>query len=144
MPEQSGDDKLISSMAQMLLGGAKLLSTPCPKCGGLLYEVDGESVCPSCASKTTKPQKTVKEEKVGVVEHDLLGKGFEELVEVRGNIVRCMLGLSRGLEGEQLYRIREVAKTLVALGSALNRVDKSLGLEPKKVGGQTGEDSETA
>jgi|GEM_PF-821981 len=141
MAKPSGDDKLISSMAQMLLSGAKLLSTPCPKCGGLLYEVDGESVCPSCTSKAAAPQKTVEKEKSVVAETDLLGEGVEKLREVRENIIGCMLGLSRGLEGEQLHRIREVARTLAALGSALNRIDKSLGLKKEKAGDQTGKDS---
>ena len=105
----------VKKMADLLRGGAKMLSSTCPECGSILFKVDDNVICPNCNKKVVIIKDT---QETKTLARNLL------LDQVEKTVINNISELEKSIREEKdLEELRNMSEILSILLDILERID---------------------
>jgi UPF0148 protein len=110
----------VKKMAELLRGGAKMLSSTCPECGSILFKVNDDVICSNCNKRVVIIKDARETETLTKI---LLLDQVENTTITKISEIEQSLREEKSLEG--LQRITDILSTLLEILERIRAIKRN-------------------
>lgn len=103
----------IKKMAELLRGGAKMLSLTCPECGSILFKINDDIICPKCNKKVVVVKESQETETISILLDQVEKTVFDKIAAIE----------KRFREENDPQEIEKLSKLLLVWLEILERIN---------------------